>query len=61
MRLSASHIRSINRRLARAQGFSWPAREKNHQPMSGHASPVSVSRNAPRIVKVITVTRAAAA
>ena len=61
MRLSASHIRSINRRLARAQGFTWPARDKNHQPMSGLTSPVAVSRNTPRIIKIISVPKTAVA
>jgi hypothetical protein len=61
MRLSASRIRSINRRLARAQGFTWPARDKNLQPTSGGATPVAVSMNTPRIAKVIAVARSAAA
>lgn len=61
MRLSASHIRSINRRLARAQGFTWPARDKNHQPMSGGTSRLAVSRNRPRIAKIITVAKTAVA
>ena len=61
MRLSASRIRSINRRLARAQGLTWPACDKNFQPMSGGPTPVTVSRNMPVIVKVITVARNAAA
>lgn len=61
MRLSASRIRSINRRLARAQGYTWPARDKNYRPMSGATSPVNVSTSMPKIVKVIAVARRAAA
>jgi hypothetical protein len=61
MRLSASRIRSINRRLARAQGFTWPARDKNCRPMSGGITPPIVSRNVPAIIKVIAVARDAAA
>lgn len=61
MRLSASRIRSINRRLARAQGYTWPARDKNYQQMSGATTSVAVSTNAPWIVKVVAVARKAAA
>jgi hypothetical protein len=61
MRLSSSRIRSINRRLARAQGFTWPARDKNHQPTSGGTTPVAVSLNMPTVVKIIAVARSAAA
>ncbi len=61
MRLSASRIRSINRRLARVQGFTWPARDKNCQPMSVGITPPIVSRNMPAIVKVIAVARNAVA
>lgn len=61
MRLSASRIRSINRRLARVQGLTWPARNKNCQPMSGSITPPIDSRNMPAIVKVITAARNVAA
>jgi hypothetical protein len=57
MRLSANRIRSINRRLARAQGFTWPTRVKNYQQISRGTTPVTVSTNMPRIVKVIAVGR----
>ena len=56
MRLSASRIRSITRRLARAQGLTWPARDKNREPMPSTA-PVVVFRTTPRIVKVVTMVR----
>ena len=61
MRLSASRIRSINRRLAQAQGLTWPAREIN-QP----TSPAGLTHTAAPItriaaVKVIAVPRTAAA
>jgi hypothetical protein len=61
MRLSASRIRSINRRLARAQGFTWPARDMNQR-----TSSVGTMRTHPKItriaaVNVIAVPRSAAA
>jgi hypothetical protein len=61
MRLSASRIRSINRRLARAQGYAWPTRDTNL-----HASPIGLSHTpAPVIripaVKIVAVRRSAAA
>ena len=61
MRLSASRIRSINRRLARAQGFTWPAREMNQLscPVGPTHTPAPITRMA--AVKVIAVPRTAAA
>ena len=61
MRLSASRIRSINRRLARAQGLTWPAREMNqHTTLVGTMrTPAPMTRIA--AVKVIAVPRSAAA
>jgi hypothetical protein len=61
MRLSASRIRSINRRLARAQGFAWPARETSQRTSSigSMHTPVPITRIA--AVKVIAVPRSAAA
>ena len=61
MRLSASRIRSINRRLAQAQGFTWPARETNQRTSSvGQThTPVPITRITD--VKVIAVPRSAAA
>ena len=61
MRLSASRIRSINRRLARAQGFTWPVRETNQHtaPVGPMHTPAPVTRIA--AVKVIAVRRSAAA
>jgi hypothetical protein len=61
MRLSASRIRSINRRLARAQGYTWPKRYTNL-----HASLVGPSHThhpVSRIpaVKIVAVPRSAAA
>jgi hypothetical protein len=61
MRLSASRIRSINRRLARAQGYTWPTRDTNV-----HASLVSPSHTpAPvspiQAVKIVAIPRSAAA
>ena len=61
MRLSASRIRSINRRLAQAQGFTWPARETNQRtPSVGPTrTPAPVARIA--AVKVTVVPRSSAA
>ena len=61
MRLSASRIRSINRRLARAQGFTWPARETNLRtsPVYPTHTHTPIARIA--AVKVIAVPRGAAA
>ena len=61
MRLSASRIRSINRRLAQAQGFTWPAREMNQPtcPVGLTHTPAPITRIA--AVKVIAVPRSAAA
>ena len=61
MRLSASRIRSINRRLARAQGLTWPAHERNLRTSSVDPThtPAQITRIA--AVKVIAVPRSAAA
>ena len=61
MRLSASRIRSINRRLARAQGYTWPTRDTNL-----HTSPVGPSDTSNPVtripaVKIVAVPRRAAA
>lgn len=60
MRLSASRIRSINRRLAQAQGLTWPAREANQRISSVGPThtPAPISRIT--AVKVIGVPRSAA-
>ncbi|KAA6465337.1 hypothetical protein DYQ86_05185 [Acidobacteria bacterium AB60] len=61
MRLSASRIRSINRRLARAQGYTWPTRDTNL-----HFTPVGPSRTTAPVtripaVKIVALPRSAAA
>jgi hypothetical protein len=61
MRLSASRIRSINRRLAQAQGFTWPARETNQRISSVGPTQTSVPITRIAAVKVIAVPRSAAA
>lgn len=61
MRLSASRIRSINRRLARAQGYTWPARDTNHPAsltVPGHTT-ATVTRIP--TVKIVAVPRSTAA
>jgi hypothetical protein len=61
MRLSASRIRSINRRLARAQGYTWPARHTSHP--ASFAVPERLPANVTRIpaLKIVAVPRSAAA
>jgi hypothetical protein len=61
MRLSASRIRSINRRLARAQGYAWPTRDTNlhRTPVGPSYTPSPVSRTP--AVKIVAVPRSAAA
>lgn len=61
MRLSASRIRSINRRLAQAQGVTWPSRETSQRTSS--VGPTRIPAPITRIaaIKVITVPRSAAA
>jgi hypothetical protein len=61
MRLSASRIRSINRRLAQAQGLTWPARKTGERTSSiaSMHSPAPFTRIV--AVKVIAVPRSAAA
>jgi hypothetical protein len=61
MRLSANRIRSINRRLARAQGYTWPARHTSHP--ASFAVPQHVTANVTRIatLKIVAVPRSAAA
>ncbi len=60
MRLSASRIRSINRRLAQVQGLTWPARETSQRISSVGPThtPAPITRIA--AVKVIAVPRSAA-
>ena len=60
MRLSASRIRSINRRLAQAQGFTWPARETSQHTSS--VGPMNIPPPIPRVaaVKIIAVPRSGA-
>lgn len=57
MRLSASRIRSINRRLARAQGYTWTVRHANHLASSAELrhSPAIVTR--PPTRKIVAVPR----
>ena len=61
MRLSASRIRSINRRLARAQGYTWPTRDTNlHDSLvSPSHTPAPASRI--RAVKIVALPKSAAA
>jgi hypothetical protein len=61
MRLSANRIRSINRRLARAQGYTWPARDTNHR--ASFVVPEHIPANVTRIpaLKIVAVPRSAAA
>ena len=60
MRLSASRIRSINRAIARVQSSAWSASGRT----DGHLAPspaTTVSRNAPKFVKIVAVPRGKAA
>lgn len=61
MRLSASRIRSINRRLARAQGFTWPARDTSQHTPSIAETHTPAPPTRIRTVKIVTVPRTAAA
>ncbi len=61
MRLSASRIRSINRRLARAQGFTWPARETSQYTPSIGPKHTTAPLTRIRAVKIVAVPRTAAA
>jgi hypothetical protein len=60
MRLSASRIRSINRRLARARGYTWPARDTNHPTVFAvpGQTPAIVARIP--VLKIVAVPRSAA-
>ena len=61
MRLSASRIRSINHRLARAQGLARPERDRN-PPSVRHASrssPLPIRQ--PKILKIVVVRNSVAA
>ncbi len=60
MRLSASRIRSINRRLARVQGFAWPAVVNRH-PLVCPQTQAPISKNQSNIVKIVAVPRCTAA
>ncbi len=61
MRLSASRIRSINRRLARAQGLTRPGRD-NSLAADRHASRTSVLPiRQPKTLKILVVRNAVAA
>jgi hypothetical protein len=61
MRLSANRIRSINRRLARAQGYTWPARHTSHP--AAFAVPEHIPAIVARIpvLRIVAVPRSAAA
>ena len=61
MRLSASRIRSINRRLARAQGYTWPMRDTNQPTSSANPTHASAPVTRIRAVKILAVPRSAAA
>jgi len=61
MRLSASRIRSINRRLARAQGYTWPLRDTNQHASSANPTHTSAPVTRIRAVKILAVPRSAAA
>ena len=61
MRLSASRIRSINRRLARAQGLTWPARAMNRHTSSVDPTQTPASGTRIQAVKIVAVPRTAAA
>jgi hypothetical protein len=60
MRLSASRIRSINRRLAQVQGFTWPVHSTKRQtsPVPNHAPHLASPY---RVVKIVAVPPNAAA
>ena len=61
MRLSASRIRSINHRLARAQGLTRAGRDSKFA-ADCHASRRSVSpMRQPRTLKIVVVRKAVAA
>lgn len=61
MRLSASRIRSINRRLARAQGIVWPVHNSNHFVSRSSPTHTSVSHTRIATFKVVAVPRNVAA
>lgn len=61
MRLSASRIRSINRRLARAQGYTWPARDTNHHTSSADLRQTHATVTRIPVVKIVAPPRSAAA
>jgi hypothetical protein len=61
MRLSASRIRSINHRLARAQGLTRPGRDSNVA-ADRHGSRYSLSlMRQPKTLKIVVVRNAVAA
>ncbi len=61
MRLSASRIRSINHRLAQAQGLARPGRDSNPA-AARHASRSSaLPMRQPKILKIVVVRNAVAA
>ena len=60
MRLSASRIRSINRRLARAQGFTWRVHNTNHSASLSQRL-ASDATNPRQTVRVVAVPRSTAA
>ena len=61
MRLSASRIRSINRRLARAQGISRPAHNLNRHISASSTACTSTSLNRITPLKIVAVPRSMAA
>jgi len=61
MRLSASRIRSINRRLAQVQGFTWPAHDTDRQAPFARPTHASVPLTPIHTVKIVAVQRSVTA
>jgi hypothetical protein len=61
MRLSASRIRSINRRLAQAQGFAWPAHDADRLASFARPTHAPVPLTPNRTVKIVAVQRSVTA
>ena len=61
MRLSVSRIRSINRSLARVQGFTWPTHSSNDNASTAGPTHTSVPVKAIRTAKIVAVSRSVTA
>jgi hypothetical protein len=61
MRLSASRIRSINHRLAQAQGLTRPGRDNNPATVRNASRCSAVPIQQPKILKIVVVRNAVAA